>query len=125
MPDKKQTLSISARETIKNLNNRDCLVICVELGPGYFAPRAIPYDVALEDTHAFMVQPSDDLTVLYAFFTLRIPLKGKLYYGYADGLEKESLPFNFEKKPVATLDRKRITGRVKEIMEFKDLLVKS
>lgn len=123
MPDNKRKINITARETIKNINGRDCLVICVELGPDNFPPRAIPYDVALEDVHAFMVMPSDDYTILYAFFPLRIPLKGKLYYGYADGQEKQSLPFNFEKTGVEALDRKRIAGKVIEVKEFKDMLV--
>lgn len=124
MPNTNKNISITARETIKQINHRECLVICVELGRGYFPPRAIPYDVALEDTHAFMVQPSDDYTVLYAFFPLRIPLKGKLYFGYADGMEKEPLPFNFEKKRVELLDRKRIPGKFVEVNEFKDMLAK-
>lgn len=124
MPDNKIKMSITARETIKNLNGRDCLVICVELGPGHFPPRAIHYDVALDDVHAFMVLPSDDYTVLYAYFTLRIPQKGKLYYGYADGLEKQSLSYNFEKNKINVLDRKRIEGKVIEVKEFKDMLVK-
>ena len=117
-------MSITARETIKNINSRDCLVICVELGPGHFPPRAIPYDVSLDEVHAFMVLPSDDYTTLYAYFTLRIPQKGKLYYGYADGLEKQSLPFNFEKNTVSTLDRKRIAGKFIEVNEFKDMQVR-
>lgn len=124
MPDNKRKINVTARETIKNINGRDCLVICVELGGDYFPPRAIHYDVALEDVHAFMVTPSDDYTTLYAFFTLRIPQKGKLYYGYADGLEQQSLPFNFEKSKVETLDRKRIAGKVVEVKEFKDMLVR-
>lgn len=122
MPEKK--INITARETIKKINGRDCLLVCVELGPGNFPPRAVPYDVALDEVHAFIVTPSEDYTVLYAFFPLRIPQKGKLYYGYADGLEKHSVAFNFEKKRIELLDRKRIAGKIVEVNEFRDMLVK-
>lgn len=121
MPDTNRKITVSARETIKQLNGKDCLLICVELGNHYFAPRAIHYEVMLEKQPALFVLASDDYTTLYAFFPLRIPMQGKLYYGYADGEPLTAIPFNFEKKKPELLDRKRITGKVTEIQERRDL----
>lgn len=122
MPDKKRKITITARETIKMINGKDCLLFCVELGNDYFAPRAIPYEVILEEQHAFFVVPSDDYTALYAYFPLRIPMQGKLYYGYADGETLQSLPYNFEKSKPELLDRKRLQTQVVEVWERKDVM---
>jgi hypothetical protein len=122
MPDNKRKITITARETIKNLNGKDCLLICVQLGNDYFKPRAIPYEVKLEEEHAFFVLPSDDYSTLYAFFPLRIPMKGKLHYGYADGEPLASIPFNFEKNKPELLDRKRVDANVVEVWGRKDLM---
>jgi hypothetical protein len=118
MPDKKRKITITARETIRNVNGKDCLMLCVELGNGYFAPRAIHYVVQLEEEHALFVLPNEKHTSLYAYFPLRVPLKGKLRFGYADGEPLEVLLYNFEKNKPEALDRSRLKDNVVEVLEW-------
>jgi hypothetical protein len=119
MPNHK--IKLSVRETIKELNGKLCLLICVELGNHYFPPRAMHYEVKLNETDALFVLPSADYATLYAYFPLKIPLKGRIFIGYTGDEPGISLPFDFEKRKPELLDRRKLPPQVVEIKERKNL----
>jgi hypothetical protein len=118
MPDNdKRKPTIAARETIKDANGKDCLFFCVELGNYRFVHRAMHPWVRLEDRLCLFALINDEGNSLKAYFPVKVPMKGKLYFGYVGEEAELVLPYDFEKRKPVLLDRKRIPKTVVEVTD--------